>query len=250
MRKLILLFKYYHYLGIKSFYSYLSQRFIRHSKIIAIKVPGLTYPILIRNNPNDIQVFSQIFIFQEYNVNIREAIETEINTIIDCGANIGLASLYFLSKYPQAKIIAIEPEVKNYRMLSENLANYKNVTCLNKGVWDKETNLEIINGSRGDTGFIFNESATPSENTIEAISIDKIINDFLLERVDILKIDIEGSEEQVFSKTGEWINKVRMIFCEIHEIMKPGLTKKIEKEIAADFNIIINGEYHVFSRKN
>lgn len=250
MQKLSLLIKYYHSLGIRSFCSYLSQRFIQHSKIISIQVPGLTYPVLIRNNPNDIRVFSQIFIHQEYGVSIEKEVMSEITTIIDCGANIGLASLYFISKYPKARIISIEPEINNYRMLLRNLDNYINVICINKGVWDKVTNLEISNSSRGDAGFIFNESTIASINTIPAISIDKIIEDFCLEKVDILKVDIEGSEEQVFSETEKWINKVQMVFCEIHEIMKPGLTKKIEKELSPGFNFIVHGEYHVFTRKN
>jgi FkbM family methyltransferase len=187
-----------------------------------------------------------MFILQEYDLKTNY----EVKTIIDCGANIGLASLFFLTKYPTAKIIAIEPELNNFKMVNQNLKSYPNVTCINKGIWNKKTYLKIIDEGRGNHSFKVIECNSPSGVCIEAITIDEIINDFQLKSIDILKIDIEGSEEQVFSNEPEWIKKVRMIFCEIHENMKPGLTKKIIKELSHSFNISRKDEYHVFSRKS
>lgn len=245
MRKTKLFLKYFEKLGVLNFLSFLFQRLVRKDKILSLKVPNLSRKVLIRNIPNDIQLFTQIFINQEYNVDIK----FPVNTMIDCGANIGLASLYFLSKYPKAKIIAVEPESDNFLMLQKNLEHFKNVTCLKKGIWNKTANLEIVDFSSGEAGFRVDEFQQISENTIQAVTIEDLINEFELQEIDILKIDIEGSEEQVFLEEPVWLKKVNIIFCEIHEIMKPGLTFKIRSLLAPYFNYFINGEYYVFTRK-
>lgn len=208
-------------------------------------MPGFKYKVSIRNNSSDIPLFGDMFIRREYEV----PFESDVATIIDCGANVGLASLYFLSKFPDVKIIAVEPEEYNFKLLTENLGRYKNVTCIKKGIWNKKAHLEIIDNGGGNHAFTVIESQIKSKNSIEGISIDDIINDFQLESIDILKIDIEGSEEQVFTIEPKWLNKVKIIFCEIHEKMKPDLTNKITSMLSPCFNISMNGEYHVFKRK-
>jgi FkbM family methyltransferase len=244
MRKLNLLIKYFHYLGTVSFLSYLVQRFIKKSRLLAIKVPNLLNKVLIRNLPNDIQVFTQIFINQEYALEMDE----DVNTIIDCGANIGLASLFFLSKFPNARIIAIEPERNNFDLLKQNLQFFPGVTCINKGVWNRNAILEITNYSRGEAGFIVSETQQKSDKSIPATSISEIIEEFGFKEIQILKIDIEGSEEQVFQDEPQWLDQVKMIFCEIHENMKPGLTQKIRSMLSLQFICSVQGEYNVFVR--
>lgn len=203
MRKLNLVLKYFKKLGAFPFVSYLFQRFVKQNEVLFIKVKGLSRKVLIRNCPDDIQVFTQIFINYEYNIGIKE----DVKTIIDCGANIGLASLFFLSKFPDANIIAIEPEMNNFKMLQQNMINQNNVICVNKGIWNKTTFLEVTNFSRGEAGFIVNETEQTSDRVIEAISMDELINQFQLNQIDILKIDIEGSEEQVFLEEPGWVDK-------------------------------------------
>lgn len=245
MRVFKLFIKYIIRLGPLNFFDYLYQRFIKKKKLLQIKVPGLSDKVSIRNHTSDIPLFANIFILREYNV----PLDGQVKTIIDCGANIGLASLYFISKFPNAEIIAIEPEENNYQLLKHNLESYENVRCLNKGVWSTSTNLEVINANHGNHAFMVKESSISSERSIEAVSIDDILNEFQLSEIDILKIDIEGSEEQVFLSDPTWLKKVRMIFCEIHENIKPGLTVKIKSLLEPDFIFFMHGEYHVFKRK-
>jgi len=129
MKKIRLLFLYIKRLGFQNVFDYLFQRFIQKKEVLLLKVPALKYKVAIRNNSSDIPLFTNIFILEEYNVSN----ENQVSTIIDCGANVGLASLYFLSKFPNATIIAVEPEIHNYLMLKRNLDNYKNCYCIDKG---------------------------------------------------------------------------------------------------------------------
>ncbi|MEO7047792.1 MAG: FkbM family methyltransferase, partial [Ferruginibacter sp.] len=137
----------------------------------------------------------------------------------------------------------------NFQMLRKNLDHYENVTCLKKGIWNKTANLEIIDFSSGEAGFRVGEFQQISEKTIQAITVRDLMEEFQLNEIDILKVDIEGSEEQVFLEEPEWLKKVNIIFCEIHEIMKPGLTIKIKSLLTPYFNYFINGEYYVFVKK-
>lgn len=79
------------------------------------------YPFIVRNQTSDVEIFEQIFIRQEYNFTVNKPPEV----IVDAGANVGFASIYFASKYPNSKIIAIEPEESNFRLLKKNTDSYE-----------------------------------------------------------------------------------------------------------------------------
>jgi len=179
-------------------------------------------PLIIRKNTTDIDVFYQIFIRKEYDIPL------EINPllIIDAGANVGYASLFFAHKYPNAEIIAVEPEESNFKILEQNTQRYKNIKRIKAGIWHKNAYLKIIDNKCGEWGFMTKE-VKPSENyDIKSITVDDILKKFNHERVDILKIDIEGAEKELFSKDYEpWLDKVKVIFIELHEEMKEGCNK-------------------------
>ena len=77
----------------------------------------------IRGGSSDAKVFLQVWLNNEYDIPLK----SEAEVIIDAGANIGLASLYFKDKYPKASIYAIEPEKGNFDQLVKNTMYYWNV---------------------------------------------------------------------------------------------------------------------------
>lgn len=111
----------------------------KKQKTIGYNLKDLKEKVYLRTDSSDYAIYKQIFIEKQYDCSLKKDPEV----IIDCGANIGLASVFFANKYPSAKIIAIEPEKSNYEMLLLNTQNYPNVCCLNNGVWSKKTNLYI-----------------------------------------------------------------------------------------------------------
>ena len=66
---------------------------------------------------------------------------------------------------------------------------------------------------------------------IEGISINKLMANFKINQIDILKIDIEGSEKEVFSQSTEWLEKVGLIFIEFHDRKKSGCRESFSKAI-------------------
>lgn len=182
------------------------------------------YPFQLRIPSSDVPTYKDVFIDQEYDF----LVETQPKVIVDAGANIGLTSIYFANKYPGAKIIAIEPEQSNFKILEENIAPYPNIILIQAALWHKNEEINLIDPGLGKWGFM-TEMKDSSEDlsgnfchTVTAMTIDKIMKDYNLERINILKIDIEGAEREVFSDTSSWIGKVDSIIIELHERMKAG----------------------------
>jgi len=182
------------------------------------------FPFGLRVPSSDVQTYEQVFINQEYDF----LVETQPITIVDAGANIGLASIYFANKYPSAKIIAIEPEESNFKLLRENVAPYINIIPVQAALWHKNEEINLVDPGLGKWGFM-TEEQDASENPlgvfchpVMAMTIDKIIDDYELDKIDILKVDIEGAEREVFGDTLSWIEKVDALIIELHERMKPG----------------------------
>jgi len=235
-------------IGIYQTFTYLLQRLIlRKGSLIKIKVPGLVNSIFLRNKYYDTHIFHQIF--------IREEVSFEYNKppdiIVDCGANIGLSTLFFQRQFPNAVIISIEPELSNYHLLQRNIKKYKNIKILHAAVWYKNCFLKIIDTGGGVASFITSEAEKP-DNSIEEINaynISEIMKMFDLEYIDLIKIDIEGSEYEIFKNDSDiWIEKTKIVAVEIHESLKPGATKLIHSTLQDKFEMSTLGEYSVFHK--
>jgi len=192
-----------------------------------LKRPDCKYPFRLRIPSSDVPTYEQVFINHDYDF----LVETHPKVIVDAGANIGLASIYFANKYPGAKIIALEPEQSNFELFKENIAPYSNVIPIQAALWNKNEEIDLIDPGLGNWGFM-TETKDSTENlpgnichTVMAMTIDKIMRDYSLTKIDILKIDIEGAEREVFSDTSLWIEKIDSIIIELHERMKAGCNR-------------------------
>ncbi len=188
----------------------------------------------LRNNNTDPGIFGQVFIDQQYNI----PISFEPKTILDLGANTGLSALYFSQKYPQANIVALEPDKENFEIALQNTKDYSRIKMLQKGIWDKNTFLEIIDSNVTNDAFMVMETGNNTSTSIEAINIETLMEEQGWPYIDILKIDVEGSEKEVFSGNFEkWLPKTKVIFVEVHDQMKKGCSKAV-------FNAISKYNFH------
>ena len=132
------------------------------------------YGIKVRKNTSDIYVVYQVLQNQAYN-----CVHTlhEVNTIIDAGANIGCASVFFAKCYPNAKIYALEPEKSNYKLLVKNTSKYPNVIPINAGLWGTDGVLNVIDDNSGNWGFKVSENGT-GINKVKCYTINSLIKKF------------------------------------------------------------------------
>jgi FkbM family methyltransferase len=177
-----------------------------------LNVRGLPHPVVLRTKTSDMQVFGQVFLERQYSgLPIRDP-----RVIIDAGANIGLASLFFLRKYPKARVIAVEPDPENLEVAEANLYPYRHRCTLVPGaLWSSRTRLAI---KRVWTHWATQVEVGPDgTNDVEAYPLDDLKTMFDLPEIDLLKIDIEGAETEVFGTGGPAVlDGVRCCAVELH----------------------------------
>lgn len=201
-----------------------------------------SYPTLyFRKNSTDVKVFNQIFYWKEYDlINI----DFTPKTIIDCGANIGMFAVWAKRRFPESRVISVEPSTANFEMLKMNTQELSSITLLQKGIWNKTTNLEIIDDGDGEWQFYTIEVPEPTPTSISAICINDIMQQYGMPEVDMLKIDIESAEKEVFEgDTDKWLPKVKVLVVELHDRMKKGCTKALFKVLDKyEYSMEVMGE--------
>lgn len=219
----------------------------KEGEIASLKMPELKHPIYLRVKTSDIPTFRQVFERKEYKTDFLGKIDPKV--IIDCGANIGLSSVYYANRFPNAKIYSIEPESSNFEMLKKNTANYPNVIPINAAIWNKRTKVNVADGGSGHWGFTTTENDdSRSLGFADAVSIGDLVSQFNISKIDILKIDIEGAEKEVFQSGYEdWMGITESIFIELHDWIKPDTSKTFFKAII-NYNYMLstNGELLIF----
>lgn len=249
MRKLNSLQLHFEKIGLFQTFIYLFQRLVlKKGHLIKLKIPGLKDPVFLRNKYYDTHIFNQIFIREEVNFGSNNYPKM----IVDCGANIGLSTLYFRRQFPNSFIISIEPELSNFKLLLKNASNYDKIDCLHAAVWNKNGKVNIIDNGGGVASFITKQVGEHDNivGQIDSFTIKEVMSKFNVPFIDLVKMDIEGSEFELFDhKTEEWTNKIDMLAIELHEGLKPGVTLLVNSRMGDRFINYKVGEYSVFKRK-
>ena len=179
---------------------------------------GRRDPLWLRPASTDLMTFREIFLARDYDFGL----PGPVYSIVDAGANIGLAAVFFAHAHPQAQVIAIEPEQENFRLLERNAAPYPNIVPLRAALWASAGEVELADPGRGENGFVV---GAPQERVIDrvtAVTVAQLLERYGIARLGLLKIDIEGSEKEVFEAADPWIDRVDTVVAELHDRFKPG----------------------------
>ncbi len=182
-----------------------------------VRANCLTHPLRIRaRHSSDTLVFEQVCVDREFDFVSR--LSPPVKFILDLGANIGCASAYFLSAFPDASVIAVEPDPQNAARCQENLCPYGDrATVIHGAVWHTSGKLVLARGSEKEWGIQVRQAEAGEDADVAAYSISDLMEISPCRQIDLLKIDIEGSESALFStKTEIWLGKVRNISVELH----------------------------------
>ena len=156
-------------------------------------------------------------------------------------------AIFFANKFPNAKIIALEPEPKNIEQFKLNTQNYPNIKLVEAALWKNSGWIEIVDKGLGEAGFMVKEVPEKSSKSIKSISLDKLIQEFDIQVIDYLKIDIEGSEKEVFQNADKWLNHLKSFSIELHDHMKQGCSKSVFKAVTQhNFQFDQKGENLLF----
>lgn len=207
-----------------------SRRFGRLIEISNIK-PFFGSKALVRPLTSDRLVLDQVFIVQEYKPLVELVLEFQSNKqpilILDAGANAGYTSLYFNHYFPQARIIAIEPDPGNFDVLLKMIAINKLTAAIlpmQRALWTNSAELLSLDSSFRD-GMEWSRRTTIDNSVnsgvkVKTITLGQLMEENQDESIKILKMDIEGTEVKLFNDESFKAclrRNVSYVALEIHE---------------------------------
>jgi FkbM family methyltransferase len=167
----------------------------------------------LRPFAGDLFVFYEVLADRCYDLPPRLLAPHRARCIVDCGANIGFTSLFFASRYPNATIYSVEPHPANFAMLKRNVGHEKRIVPINAAIVGVPRRSVHLSMDKPAWGNQIEMSGTGSE--IPAYTISQICEMFKLTQLDLLKIDIEGAEREVFEHA-DFLCRVGLGLIELH----------------------------------
>jgi FkbM family methyltransferase len=239
------------------------QFFFRH----LARVSGTTFAVVnipgygklnVRPGESDVAALRQVFREKQYQIpssmvstriqnRYHEILQANnIPVIVDAGANIGSASLWFLRQFPKAAVVAIEPEPGNVSMLKKNAENWSRVTILEAAIGSNAGFVSVQNEATG-----WGARTERANKGIPIVTMQEAFDCVPNGSPFIAKIDIEGFESDLFSQNTGWIDDVYLLYIEPHDWMLPGkMTSRSFQQAMAQhtFELFIIGENLVYVR--
>jgi FkbM family methyltransferase len=220
---------YYSLFGVRGLVTGARARLSPAPIIMAVAVRRLAHPVYLRARTTDVALCREIFLDGLYEAEFCEA----PRVIVDAGANIGLSSVFYADEFPEARIIAIEPEASNYEMLLKNIAPYPGITPVHAALWKGNGVLNLCDTGAGNTTFQVSDAGDPGwtcgAGRVPAMTLKKIMTDYDLDRIDLLKIDVEGAEKEIFEHSSGWIDRVGLIAVELHDWIRSGISESVRR---------------------
>jgi FkbM family methyltransferase len=234
---------YYEVCGSRGVCAVTSFRLCGKPRELALVPPRSNHRVYLRIDTSDFCAYRDVLIFRSksYDPGIPGL---SPSTIVDVGAHIGMASILFARKYPTAKIIAVEPEPSNFAALIRNTAPYKTITPIQAALWreDGEVTLGASNAHpKGAFQIVDN-----GRQRVRAIAMGTLMRETGIHSIDLLKVDIEGAELEVFESC-PWIRDVRVLAIELHDRVRPGCSSVV-KNATRDLRCDQQGEVTFFSQ--
>ena len=232
-----------------------TRRHRRHT--VAVKGLG---PVVIRRGSTDGDVFAQIFAHKEYNLRRFgqfEAVEARVEQIaargrrplvVDLGANNGASALWFARMFPTARVVAVEPDQDNAAICALNTADY-DVEVLPVAIGSVPGSVTLVSEDRENWAFT---TVRDGAGSVPVTTVPDIVaaqgDEFELL---LVKIDIEGFEEDLFAENTDWVRDATVIIVEPHDWMLPGghTSRNFQRVLGADhFDVMILGENLIYVR--
>ena len=215
-------------------------------------------PVTLRPAEPQLASFRRIFADREYDVPVREAEEALRDryqailsrgrkpVIVDAGAYVGAASLWFGAKFPQAHIVAVEPDPENFSLLERNLSTSGSFVPIQAAIGGETGRVRLVPAAES-----WATQVERSEAGVELITMNEAFAAVAKGEPFIAKINVEGFEADIFKGDLEWLDKVAMLFIEPHDWLLPGqhTSRPFQRALGSrDFELFIVGPHLCYVR--
>lgn len=190
---------------------------VDHRPLFPLWIRGFRHPVYYREGSSDPDVIRQVFAELQY----APVADGDLRTVLDLGGNIGATASFLLQRCPLARVVVVEPDADNLRVCRKTLAPFGDrVMFLRAGVWPTRTGLVVERGSFGD-GREWSYQVRPTRPgepaDLRGLTVSDVLGLAKFDTVDLLKIDIEGTEQILFGPGSDsWLGRTRTLAVEFH----------------------------------
>jgi FkbM family methyltransferase len=198
---------------------------------IAIRLDGTEVEVLVRKDASDLDVVREVLLERCYDFPY-ERFCPRVATIVDLGANVGVAAAFFAARFPAADILCVEPVEESVEVLRLNAGRARTpwrveqaVAASHVGVcdlyvsgwWATATTIPEIAERRTRLEHRAEHLLALPPRQAQAMTIDELMRRHSIRDVDLLKIDVEGAERDLLQGPGAWLEATQAIVLDIHE---------------------------------
>ncbi|MGK2865623.1 MAG: FkbM family methyltransferase [Mycobacterium sp.] len=184
--------------------------------------------LTVRPGDSDPFVLAQIFTEREYDAHpfwmerlnavaagMRQA--GQVPLIIDAGANVGYSALYLAEHFPDAVILAVEPDRNCVDLIEQNCGANPRIIPVHAAVWSHENGVDLTTRNEGSWA-----NRVTDSGTTRSVTLETLIAQIPGAAPFIVKLDIEGAESEVCQASPESVSSFACIMIEPHDWMLPG----------------------------
>ena len=228
--------------------------------LLARRLPlGRGDSIAVRPATSDLEVVRQVWRDRQYAIpqaaqaarlsRLEASIRARgrVPVIVDAGANIGAAALWFAREWPHAGVVAVEPDTANAAMARRNCAGRDRIEVVEAAIGgeagyvsvDSEAEAYAVTTKRADQG-------------CRVVTVDECVTMVEGGELFAVKIDIEGFEDDLFSANTDWLDRAALVYIEPHDHMfaQRATSRNFQAEMGRrDFDLLIRGENLVYIRR-
>lgn len=223
-----------------------------------VAVPDYSRPIWIRPIRSDYSIFWQSIVREQYKLSefpqMQAVIERgkalmaqgKVPVIVDGGGNIGLSLRSFARDFPFAHVVSVEPDAENLRVLTANAAEVPSgKTLMHGGVASRSGFCRVVARERGSAGLMTQYCEESHPEAVRTFTVPELVAQIPNGTSWIVKLDIEGAQDEMFSQNCEWVGEADLIILELDDWAFPwsGSSVNFFKALSEHkFDYLLSGE--------
>jgi FkbM family methyltransferase len=162
---------------------------------------------------SELKVIREVFFGAEYAL----PHVTDPRVILDLGSHAGYSVLYFKARFPEARVVAVEPHPETFERLRRNVGGLSGVELVNAAIGDADGTMQLYSGADSWASAATPSPTRPTAHTVPTTSIHGLVERLALDHIDVLKMDIEGGEVAVLREGRAVLDRTQTMVFEFHQ---------------------------------